>query len=340
MKPFVRRSCRGNRGTTAAHSIAGVAVAAVLVLVPASPAAAAVTATVAETGWWSQRPGATAQDDGGFEVAAALGTEQSVAALRIQVSGGQVTTATLTIEETGGVGQSEAPLTVCPTAVPWTAANPGAYSEAPEPDCTRTVELTRAADGASWTADVGILLGEGETSLVVVPGTGGPGGLPLGPGYQVTFGAATVQAAGADGAGGGLAAPEPEGIAPPGAGGDDLGGGEFDSAPAPGADSPSFATPGVDPAFDASTPPPEPAAAAPGLPQGGADDAASTGPPAEQPVGAVSSFASGPVSSDGGGNQPWGRLLFLVPLCALAGAGVAYGRPWLRAHDFGRFLPG
>ncbi|MGH2685134.1 MAG: hypothetical protein ACRDJP_06690, partial [Actinomycetota bacterium] len=70
---------------------------------------------------------------------------------------------------------------------------------------------------------------------------------------------------------------------------------------------------------------------------GGTDSGNASG---EEAVGAVESFASGPVASDGGGGQPWGRLVFLVPLCALVGAGIAYGRPWLRDRDLGRFLSG
>jgi hypothetical protein len=337
-------------------AVSGAAVVLSVLAIPSSEAA--VSAQVAETGWWTQRPGATAKEGQGFEAAAALGSEQSVAALRVVVSGGEATTATLTLEEAGGVGQDAAVLRVCTTTKPWKQANPGPYGEAPEESCGQSADLTRGDDG-TWTADIGILLGPAETSLVIVPDTAGPNGLPVGPGYQVDFSKATVKAAGGGALGGGLTPPGPEsdgaddvealdgGSADDGSGDDTAFGSDPGSAPEPG-------MPGGgsgEPSLDTSTPvpgAPGDAAAGGGAPSdagaigseeggaGGGGDSAEAD--ADQPVGAVESLASGPVASDGSGGQPWGRLVFLLPLCALLGAGVAFGRPWLRDRGLGGFL--
>ena len=317
---------RGRVGRLTAGAVLG------LLLVVPAPAHAAVTAQVAETGWWSQRPGATEQPEGGVEVAAALGGPQSVAALRIAVTGGEVTTAKLTIEETGGVGQPTATLLVCPTSDQWKAANPGPWDDAPAPDCGNSVTLTRAEDGATWTADIGILLVGASTSLMIVPSPQGPSGLPVGFGYQVTFGKATIEAAGGGVGAGGLAPPVPESGGPPGDLGEIPGGGGTE----PGS-SPSFETPppssAGDPALDTSTPPPAPgdAGVAPAPDVGAVELDTSGGDAASSsPEGAVDAFAAGPTAAGGGERAKWGRLVFLLPFCAMVGAGIAYGRPWLR----------
>ena len=93
-------------------------------------------------GWWTSTPGAAAAEDGGFEVAAVAGNPTSVAALRFATASGG-STATLTLNESGGTVTPTAALQVCPTTQPWEPANPGALEDAPEPDCSAAVPLTR-----------------------------------------------------------------------------------------------------------------------------------------------------------------------------------------------------
>ena len=83
----------------------------------------------------------------------------------------------LRVVEAGGLNQESAPVKVCRTADEWSPVNPGAWADRPAEDCAQQATLTRAADGATWTADVTALLADGSTSLVLLPDAP-PGELP------------------------------------------------------------------------------------------------------------------------------------------------------------------
>lgn len=254
----------------------------------------------ANSGWWSQAPGAASQPDGGFQVAALAGQPVSVAALRFSTPSG-VTSATLTLQEAdGGFVTPASSVQVCKTTDPWEPANPGAYEDAPTPDCSAGSLMTRDAAALVWSADVASLLPTlgGESSLMIVPGETAGGGSPLDPGYSVTFTAAALAVTAAPGTTVGPATTLYTAPPTPSGGG--------------GGGSPSFTPPGaVTPTTLAPTTPDT----AP------ADDAPATGE-AFQPPG----LAGGATPGGGGDDQPWERLLFLVPISAILGIGTVYGK--------------
>ena len=252
-------------------------------------------------GWWSQDPSAAEEPDGGFQISAVAGEPVSVAALRFSTPSG-VTSATLSIEETGGFVTPASAIQVCKTTEPWEPANPGAYDDAPTPDCATPVELVRDADALVWSAEVGPLLPSlgGESSLMIVPGETAGGGSPLDPGYRVTFGQAGLAVVAAPGTT--MAPPTTLYTEPPSSSG--FGGSSSGSFSTPSAVTPASLPP--------TTPDTTPADAAP-----------ATGDAFQPP-----SLAAGasPGGGDGGLEQPWERLLFLVPVAAAAGVGSVYIR--------------
>jgi hypothetical protein len=137
------------------------------VLGPASPAAAEITIT--EVGWWSANPSASAPP-GGFAIQGAPdGTSSSVAAIRVLVTPEPIVRAALILTEAGGLSNENAALQVCPTADEWTAVEGGEFTEAPAPDCTTPVPLTRSATSRTWSAEITQLLtGTSQVSLMVV----------------------------------------------------------------------------------------------------------------------------------------------------------------------------
>lgn len=256
------------------------------------------------TGWWSQNPGASAQPDGGFEVAALGGQPVSVAAVRFSVPSG-VTRATLSLQETGGFVTPASALQVCRTTEAWQPANPGAYDEAPTPDCAAPIALTRDADALVWSAEVVGLLPSlgGEASLMIVPSETAGGGSPLDPGYQVTFSEAALAVIAAPGT---TMAPSTT-FAPPSSpsfSGGSTGGGSTFSPPGPAA------TPSTVPVTPDTVPVDE-------QPQSGE---------AFQPP----SLAGGATPGGGGTEQPWAKLFVLVPLSAIIGAATVYGKRLLQ----------
>lgn len=286
-------------------------VAAVLAVgLAAPPTGAQVGATVAETGWWTRRPGAAALSPGGFEVAEAPDDDISVAALRVRTSG-RLTRARLILTEGGGVRQADAALRVCVTASNWTPANPGAWAVRPQADCSGGgIELARDATRTSWSANVLPILPAtaGTATLMIVPGTP-PSGLPV-DGFQVTFAAAAIDADMApdddddDGTGTGTGG-SPFGESGGSSSGSSFGfgfGGDVDS-PAP------FDFSGVGGGVTDTT---------------GAevtDSTAAGDETAAQPFGRPSTVAASP-----GAGQPWGRLPGLIVLAAIAGAVTAFVR--------------
>ncbi|HVM55809.1 MAG TPA: hypothetical protein VM262_21670, partial [Acidimicrobiales bacterium] len=122
----------------------------------------------AATGWWSRDPSAREQPPGGFQIASLSGQPVSVAALGYAPADGTVTV-TLRLQEADGSMVTDATaLDVCTTTDAWEPANPGAYGDAPTPDCTSAVPLSRDAETLEWSAEVGHLVGDGA-SLMVVP---------------------------------------------------------------------------------------------------------------------------------------------------------------------------
>jgi hypothetical protein len=132
-------------------------------------------ATVDKVGWWTRRPAAQPTGNGTVEVAAGVQGDESVAALRILITG-SITKATVVLAETSAPLSPLTPgkLRVCTTDTPWLAADGGPYADAPVPNCGSAVELTRTADAsgaASWAGDVTSMVAgvRSEVSLMVVP---------------------------------------------------------------------------------------------------------------------------------------------------------------------------
>jgi hypothetical protein len=271
---------------------------ALLALAPVGVAGAESPTAV---GWWSQDPTAAEQPDGGFQVAAAGGQPVSIAALRFTVPDG-ATTGTLELQEAeGGVVSPATALQACPTADQWEPANPGAFEDAPEADCTAPIDLTRDEATLTWS---GTVPAAAAGSLVIVPSETASGGAPLDPGFQLTFTGADLQVAtgGAGGAGGAIPTPPSSSAYKAPGGSSSFTGG-----------SSSFAAPGaVTPTTTATSAP---------------------APTTATTVAPVEGEAIQPFETDGGGggaDQPWERLLFLVPLSALVGVAFVYGKRILR----------
>lgn len=132
-------------------------------------------ATVDKIGWWTRRPGAQPTKNSTFEVAAGIQGEESVAALRVLIRG-TVTKATIVLTEADAPFSSVTTpaLKVCPTNAPWLVADGGAYADAPKPDCSQSVDLSRKVNvdmAGIWSGDVTNLLAgaRSEISLMVVP---------------------------------------------------------------------------------------------------------------------------------------------------------------------------
>jgi hypothetical protein len=280
----------------ALRAVVGLALAAAVVV---SGIAAAQGDAPTNTGWWSQDPTAAEQDGGGFQVSGIAGQPVSVAALRFSTPSG-TTRATLTLTEAdGGFVTPATSVVVCKTTDPWQPANPGAYDEAPTPDCTTSAPLARDAEALTWTADVAPLLLSlgGEVSLMIVPGATGGGGSPLDPAFQVTFSGADLAVVSAPGT---TLAPSTTTTL------GNLGGG--------GGSGSSFTPPRATPPTTAAAPAITPdTAPADNTPAGG--DAFQPPP-----------LAGGATPGSGGSDQPWERLFFLVPLSALLGVAFVYVR--------------
>ena len=185
-------------------------VVAVVFAVALPGVASAEGAAVTQLGWWSQRPGASAQPAGGFELALSPSGPISQAAVRIQVDSVQLSSAYLELTESSGVGSEVAGVMACPTTDPWEPANPGSWGVAPEPNCTRSENLSRAGDGL-WSADISQLLSVGTISIVLVPSShADTQGAPIP--YQLLFSGARLIASAP-----GEPAPEPTSAPPPSA---------------------------------------------------------------------------------------------------------------------------
>ena len=289
-----------------ARLLVGAAIATGALMVPA-PAGAQDPPS--QVGWWSSDPTAASQPEGGFHVSAVAGQATAVAALRFATPSG-TTSATLTLREAdGGFVSPATALQVCVTSAPWEPANPGAMDDAPEADCTAPATLERDPDALTWTAQVGTLLPSvgGEPSLMIVPATAPSGGAPVDPGFRVSFAGATLAVVAAPGTTTPTPTPSPSsspGFTP--------------SSPGGGGSSPSSGGLSPPPAVTPTT----------------AGDTTATLPVSDQPATGEAfqppDLAAGATPGGGGGaDQPWERLLFLVPLAAAIGVGSVYARKWL-----------
>jgi len=243
--------------------------------------------SVDKAGWWTRRPAAQPAGGGTFEVAAGVQGEESVAALRVLIHG-EITKATLVLAELDAPLAPVNPgaLQVCTTNVPWLYVDGGKYDDAPKPDCSHAIPLTRQADPTgvgSWTADVTPLLAVpalSETSLMIVPVIDKTAVVP--PTYYIKMSARVVAEGTPD-----ITSPAVVAAPPPPA-----------SSPAA---TPTAPRPSASPA---ATPTATPAAT---------PDTTATTTPTSQPR----RFA--PVSSHAP-SKPWGKLVVLIPLAAIFGA--------------------
>lgn len=159
----------------------------------------AAQARVAEVGWWTRNPAASAPADG-LQVANGLDGPLSVAAVRAGDGSGSVTSAKLTLKEAdGSVNAAGASLQACPAAGTFEAKANGAFADAPKADCAAgKVALQRDAATGTWTAEVGPLLPTGTSAISIVPA-----GAAV---FQVNFTKPGLDVQTSTSAGGGLAA--------------------------------------------------------------------------------------------------------------------------------------
>lgn len=286
-------------------ALVGGAALALLIAAPAAHAHNGDHATA--VGWWTSQPGASEAAENGFEVAAFAGEPVSIAALRFTVAGSP-TSATLTVAEADGATVTPATaLQACSTADPWEPEDPGAMGDAPKPDCTNGVDLTRDEAAKTWTGDVGALLAGG--SLMIVPGEAPAGGAPIDPGFRLELTEAALAVTAAPDISGSPAFAEPSG-----------GGGSSGFSPSPSS-SGSFSTPAAPLGSVDAAPPPAPDAGTT------ATTVAAEEGSAEGEEVAFEGFAEG--AEPVGGGKPWARLLLLVPLSAVGGIASVYSKKLL-----------
>ncbi|WP_436792513.1 hypothetical protein [Actinospongicola halichondriae] len=293
----------------------GVAVAAAILTVGlamvawtgSADAGESVEVTVLRTGWWSGRAGSAPAGEGGFEVSTGPdGAVQGIAAFEVDIPAAVVDDAGIVLTEAAALAEFGA-LKLCTTAEDWEAADPGGLDEAPEPDCTVSVNLTRTLDSRTWLGTITPLAAEGgTTTIMVVPEYTPP--TPLGTGMFVRIDGIELTAEGSTTpqsvttttldfttpGGGNTFEPTPD------AGVIDSFGGELSYT----GDSPSFDSGGTVTIDDLGTGAPDPAVAPEPI---ASDDAFFT-------LGEVEEVPAEP--------KPWIRLVFLVPLSAAIGYGT------------------
>ncbi|MFZ6005336.1 MAG: hypothetical protein ACOYXM_15540 [Actinomycetota bacterium] len=290
-----------SRSSRTRVALGGVAVLVAALVAPWGVGAQeGVDASVLEVGWWSSRLTAVAQPEQGFEIAAGpQGDAQSIAAIRLSVAATQVDSLQVHLTEASGgsIGSEFGTIRVCTTTDPWSAANPGAFEEAPTPDCTTTATLTRTLEGA-WLGDITALVPNGgEVSLMLVPFYQPP--VPVGPGMIVPIGSGDFTATGTS------TAPTTGSTETT----DTTSGGGFDPIDGGfgGSFGGSFGVPEISGDTDfGTTTTAAPATSGTTVPE---DD-----------------FALDPITSGGEDSAPWIRLVLLVPLCAGFGMGLVRAR--------------
>jgi hypothetical protein len=272
---------------------------ALLVLLAASwvmDAFATVDIThVAAVGWWSKRPAAQpTPGTNSFEVASGVDGTESVAAMRIVITGA-VTKGTLVLVEASNPLTFKPKLQACPTDTPWVlSASPGKYADAPTPNCASPIALTRD-DKGTWTGDVTALLSGpfSERSIMIVPAP--DKSLPVPPTFFITFASPRIDAEGTpDVPAATTSAPAPvtipAAVVPSGP-----------SGPAP---------PSRPPATVAPTTPAAPTTVAPA-------------------AGAPVTPARFAVPQTAPKRKPWNKLVWILPLAALVSFGYTFGRKTL-----------
>ncbi len=275
----------------------------------AIPVAQAATSSPAlATGWWSRQPLAQPVAEGGFQVDWAAEQEQSMAAVRLDVSAATSATAYLVLKEAGATAQDQAAIVVCATPSQWVAANPGAYADRPTADCAASpsVQLGRDAGALEWVGDVSALVGSGSAGVLSVVVR--PVGKPLADGvtatapFSVQFSAAELRIEDATAGPTGSTTTETTFVS------------TFDESATPSYSDPGISYPAIGGSFDT------PALAPVETPALTPDTA---GPSPDEVV------ALGPVDVTSSSSRPWGRLVVLTPLSAGLGALAAAGRRWL-----------
>lgn len=257
-------------------------------------------------GWWTQRPGAAPLGPGAFEIAAGLQGETSVAAVRATVALGS-NSPRLVLTEASAAPDGTA-FRGCRARAPWEPADAGAWDDRPAADCADAVDAVRVGAG-EWSIDLAPLLAGGTTIDIVlvpapvaaVPGLGGSVG------FTATFSAAEVEATPPTTAttirpSGGTSGPSAR---PSSSAGSPLPG----PRPAP---SPSTGSAAPTTTATTAAAPPTTAAGGPGV------------------------TIAAPIFESSGGrddDRPWGRLLLLVPLSAVAGLAAAASRNTVRRRS-------
>jgi hypothetical protein len=283
-----------------------------LLLVASPSSGDSILASVVQVGWWSQQPGAQAQPDGGFQVTLLPSGPQSVAAVELSVGDGKDVTTTLTLTEGQSVRSDSAALQACAIRGSWKAENPGAWANVPAYDCSTAVNFTRDAASTTWTGNVSPLVTAGGLSDIIILPVAQPVGGVADPGFQVTITKASATADGTPPA-------DTFSTVEPSASSDFSSGSSNSSFATPSSGTQTFTPPPAGQITAAATPAPvnqTPTAPAP----------ANLSPP---PAAATAQpFGKPALTTVGGPNRhkPWGRLLFLVPLAVLVGAGAAFAR--------------
>ncbi len=282
-----------------------------------------VDVTVVRTGWWSERPGTTPAGEGAFEVSTGPdGTVQGIAAFEVQIAAGQVDNAQMVLAESAALAEFSA-LKLCTTADDWEPADPGALDDAPAPDCTVSVNLTRTLDSQTWLGSITPLVASGgTTTIMVVPEYTPPPPAPIGTGMFVRIASIEITAEGS-------AAPQPTtsttlDFTTPG------GGNTFDPSPDSGLTG-SFG-PGT--SFDGGSSFDPGTSGSPGI------DDLGTGAPdpgVAEPIASDDGFFTlGEVEEQPAEKRPWIRLLLIIPLSAAIGYGTVRAKALLedRAPQF------
>lgn len=287
-------------------------VALVLMSPTTSGAQAEVDVQVTEVGWWTSNPASVPQSEGGFQVSAdATGAPQAVAALRVLILATSVETLAVHLDELSSVGTEFGTLKLCGTADAWTAANPGSFDDAPEPDCSVSAGLTRTLEGV-WLGEASALAPNGgEVTLMVVPNYRPPAA--IGPPFSVSISGGDLSATSSgsptttlDGTGSGnepVAVDDTTDFFGPSSGGS-FGIGDLAAVPD----------------FGTVSPEPPPTTASVVAPSDPADD---------------EEFALQPLDEDREPGPPWLRLVVLVPLSAGLGVGAARLRKAMQEGLFG-----
>lgn len=279
--------------------------------------ASADTGPPVALGWWTRRAGATARGDGGFELAAGVQGEESVAALRLAVPA-DATSVRLVVTEAAGAVPSDTAFRACPAVSSWDPADAGAWDARPTADCDAGSVDAAAESSGRWALDLTAFAASAtgptiDVVLLPTPPEAVPGfGTSFG--FTAAFTAAEVATDRPTTAVAAGASPRPASAAattatPPA------------SLPAR---TPIVAVPAVGPALPPPSARTTPTSTSAALVGGGG--------PGEAIAAPMFDLAR---SDD---DRPWGRLLVLVPLSAATGLGAAAARNLARRRAEGTVL--